>query len=176
MLAKQLLEVGFHGEARNHLVAVGVGVNQGSISVERTTDQQTGFVAAPQDDLEELAEDSNAVAVADAGQAGMVGQRLVEVIAEIPAHADAVGGDELELASRADTLEELDQMELEEDDGVNRGAAEGGVALTHQISDKAQVKRALQMPVEMVGGHQVVERDAFLRGKDSSFDSSSPVS
>lgn len=99
MLAKQQLEVGFHGKARNHLAAVGVGLNQGAIGIQGTTDQQAGFLTAPQDNFKELAEDVDAVAVADAGQAGVVGQGLVEVIAEVPAYADAVGADELELAN-----------------------------------------------------------------------------
>jgi hypothetical protein len=45
------------------------------------------------DVVEEAAEDGDAVTVTDLGQAGMVGQRLMQIIPEIPAQAEPISGD-----------------------------------------------------------------------------------
>jgi hypothetical protein len=41
-LAEQLAEMGFHGKAGQHLVAVGVGFDQGSVCEQLFTPDQTG--------------------------------------------------------------------------------------------------------------------------------------
>lgn len=96
-IAKQLLELGFHGEARDHGIAVSVGLDQGPIRVERLSDNQARGLTACDDCLEELAEDRNPITVANVGHAGIVGERLVQVIAQIPAHTEPVGPDGLQL-------------------------------------------------------------------------------
>lgn len=53
------------------------------------------------------------VAQANAGQARMLWQGLVQVVAQIPAHAEPVGGQPHELTFRADALEEHHQLEPE---------------------------------------------------------------
>ena len=67
------------------------------------------------------AEDLQPVALPDAGQAGVVGERLGQVVAEVPAQAEPVGDHPHELALGAQPLEEQDQLQLEEDDRVDRG-------------------------------------------------------
>ncbi len=52
----------------------------------------------------------------------MVGQRLIEAIAQIPAQTQPSGGHPQELALRAQALEEEDGLQLEEDDRVDGGA------------------------------------------------------
>jgi hypothetical protein len=62
-----------------------------------------------------------------------------------------------ELPFRANAFEEHDQLELEEDHRVDTGPAALGVQLPRPLSDKAQVKRRLQVPVEVVSGDEVLQ-------------------
>jgi hypothetical protein len=74
----------------------------------------------------------------------VVRQRLIEVVAEIPAEAEAIGGDANQLTLGAQSLEEQHQLELEEDDRVDRGPTQHFVAIPHQVTDEAQIKLRLQ--------------------------------
>ena len=60
----------------------------------------------------------------------MVGERLGQVVAEIPAQAQPVGDDPQQLALRAQPLEEQDQLQLEEDDRVDGGAPRVRIGIT----------------------------------------------
>jgi hypothetical protein len=60
----------------------------------------------------------HAVALADARQAGVVGQQLVEAVPQLPADAQPVGRDGQESSLGADPLAEQDELELEEDHRV----------------------------------------------------------
>ena len=71
------------------------------------------------DVLEEALEDGQAQALPDAGQAGVVGQRLVQGVAEVPAVREVEAGRLDQLPLGADALEEHDELELEEDDRVD---------------------------------------------------------
>ncbi|MDP9373856.1 MAG: hypothetical protein M3Q65_15660 [Chloroflexota bacterium] len=52
------------------------------------------------------AQDGQPIPLADLGQAGVVGQGLPEVVAGVPAQAEAVGHDPQKLPPRAEALEE----------------------------------------------------------------------
>ena len=80
----------------------------------------------------------------------MVGQRLVEVVAEVPAHRKAVGRNAHQLPLGADVLKEHDQLQAKEDDRVDAGPAPTGIQRAHQLSDKGEVEGLLQATVEVI--------------------------
>jgi len=82
----------------------------------------------------------------------VVGQGFVEIVAEIPSHAEAVGTDVFQLSLGSNTLEEHDKLELEEHDGVDGRTAGGRLTVAYQVTDKAQVQRTLDVAIEMVAG------------------------
>jgi hypothetical protein len=68
------------------------------------------------------------------------------------------GGDLHQLALAAQPLEEQDQLELEEHDRVEARSLGARVAVADQLAHEAQVERRLQVAVEVVRRHQVVQR------------------
>ena len=70
-----------------------------------------------------------------------------------------------ELALGAQPFEEHHQLQLEEDHRVDGGAPPVSVALPRPLPDEGQVERGLEVPVEMIPGHQVVQRhgDRFVQ-------------
>jgi hypothetical protein len=64
----------------------------------------------------------------------VIGQRLVQVVSEEPADAQAISGHLHKLPLTADVLEEHDQLQAEEDLRVDAGTTRRGVAVLHQIS------------------------------------------
>src|SRR3954447_15024808 len=95
----------------------------------------------------------------------MVGQLFMEVVSQEPPQAEAVGGDLHELAFGADALKEHNELEFEKDDRVNRRAPTGGVAWVDELADKGEVQRALDVAIELVGWHEIVERDVDKWGE-----------
>jgi hypothetical protein len=75
-------EVGFDGETGLERVHGGIGLNPGGIEVELLAPDQSGGDALLHDAIKEATEDIEAVPFADAAQAGVIGQRLVQVVAE----------------------------------------------------------------------------------------------
>ena len=116
-------------EARHQRVDVGVGLDLGRVDVELPAPDQARLLTEIDDLLEEALEDVDAQPLPDAGQAGVVGQRLVQGVAEVPAVGQVEAGRLDELALGADALEEHDQLELEEDDRVDAGPAPFGIPL-----------------------------------------------
>jgi hypothetical protein len=157
--AKQLLEIGLDRETRQQLVALGAGFNQGGIRVQLFAPNQTVVATALDDWLEELPQDGAAVALTDAGQAGVVGQSLMQLVAEIPAHTEAVGATRFQLALRAQALEAQEQLEFDEHDRVNRGPTERRVTLAHQVADEGHLKRESEVAVAVNGWKKIVQRD-----------------
>jgi hypothetical protein len=119
------------GETRLERIEIGVGRDLGRVDVELLAPDQTCLHALRDDRLEEAAEDLQPVPLADAGQTGVVGKRLGQVVAEIPAQAEAVGNDAQQLPLRAQPLEKQDELQLEEDDRVDRGSSSLGVGVSH---------------------------------------------
>jgi hypothetical protein len=70
---------------------VGIRFDQGGISKHFLAPNQAIVGTQLDNRFEELAKDVNAIALANTAQAGVVRQRLVQVVAEVPAHADAIG-------------------------------------------------------------------------------------
>ena len=102
------------GKSRQHLVAIGIRLHQCAIGIELLPPDQTTLTTPVNDRLKEAPEDLDAVTFPNAGHAGMVGQWLVQVVAQIPAYTQTVSSDALKLALRTHAFEEHDQLELEE--------------------------------------------------------------
>ena len=62
---------------------------------------------------------------------------------------------------RTEALKEEDELELEEDGGVNAGPATLSVAVLDPVADEAQVQLRLKVAVE------VTSRDQLLKGDDN---------
>jgi len=60
---------------------------------------------------------------------------------------------------RTNALEEHDQLQLEEDDRVDAGAAPVGIQLLRPLSDEAQVQLGLKVAGEVVAGEEFLQRD-----------------
>jgi hypothetical protein len=75
---------------------------------------------------------------------------LLQIVAEIPAHREAVGHHPHELPLRAKIFEEHDELELVEDHRIHRRPAALGVERAHQLPHKREIERRLKAAVEMV--------------------------
>ena len=95
----------------------------------------------------------------------MVRQGFVEVVAQEPADAQAVGRDLHEPPLRADVLEEHHQLQTKEDDRIDAGASRAGVAVPHQFPDERKVERCLKAAVEVVLGDELFEGEVGQRGE-----------
>jgi hypothetical protein len=58
---------------------------------------------------------------------------------------------------RADALEKHDELQLEEDDGIDRRAATACIGLVHKLADKRKIKCSLQTAIEVVCRNQVFQ-------------------
>src|SRR5438309_1573926 len=61
------------------------------------------------------------------------------------------------MAFRAVALEEQGELQLEEDDGVNRGTAMVGVAGLDPVAYTGQVEGRVEMAVEVIAGDELLE-------------------
>ena len=82
-------------------------------------------------------------------QTGVVGERLGQVVAEVPAQAQPIGDHLHQLALGAEALEEQDQLQLEEDHRVDGGSPAVRVGVPDQVAHEAQIERPLQMAIEV---------------------------
>jgi hypothetical protein len=64
-----------------------------------------------------------------------------------------------QLAFRADTFEESDQLQLEENYWVNRWASNIRVILICQSTDKAEIDTLFHLTIEVVLGNQIFQRN-----------------
>jgi hypothetical protein len=110
---------GFDGEACGEGVQGGIGLHLGGVDVEFAVPHQPRLLALRNNGLEELAEDFQPVAQADARQARMVGQRLVQIEPEKPPDTQPVGGEAHQMALRAQALEEHHQLQAKEDHRID---------------------------------------------------------
>src|SRR5262249_34915393 len=136
-ITKEPLEMRFYRKPRQHLVPIGIRLDQGGIGIQLLAPDQAIMLTAVDNCLEEAAEDGDEVAVTNAGQAGVVGQSFVEIVAQIPSHAEAVGTDVFQLSLGSNTLKDHDKLELEEDDGIDGWATERRITVAYQITDQA---------------------------------------
>src|SRR5262249_13388539 len=124
---EELGEVGLDGEAGSEGVGGSVGGDLRGVEVELLAPDQTGPDALLDDRREEVAEALQSVALPDPAQTGVVRERLGQIVADIPAQAEAVGDDLQELTFGTQPFEEEDELQLEEDHRVDRGATRLGI-------------------------------------------------
>ena len=91
IVLEQPLDVPDHLEPRHQRLPGRVGLHRGRVEEQLIAFDQPRLDAQLHDPLEEAAEDLEAVALADARERGVVGQGLVQVVAEVPPERDAVG-------------------------------------------------------------------------------------
>ena len=156
---EQLLDVPDHLEPRDERAPGCVGLHRGRVEEQLVAPHEPRLDAQPHDPLEEPAEDLEAVALADARQRRVVGQRLVQVVAEVPPQGEPIRDHPHEPAFGAQVLEEHHQLQLEEDDWVHRWPAATGVKRGDDLPRKREVDLRLQPAVEVVRGDQLLQRD-----------------
>jgi hypothetical protein len=115
------------------------------------------------DPVEEATEDSDTLPVADLAQAGVVRERLMQVVAQEPSQAKTIRSDLHEMTLGPKTFKQHDELELEKDDGIDGRPSATGIAVSHQVSDKAQVKHAFDLAIEMVLWDKLLKRDVLQR-------------
>jgi hypothetical protein len=90
--------VRLNGKARGTRIERGVGLDLGGVEVQVPPPDQTCLNALRDDRLEEATEDGQPIALPNAAQTGVVGQRFPETLAEIPAQTEPVGDHTQQLA------------------------------------------------------------------------------
>lgn len=88
----------------------------GRVDEELRAPDQARLLAQVDDLLDEAREDCNTQPLPDAGQTRVVGERLVEGIAQVPVVGQVQAGGPDELSLGADPLDEHDELELADDD------------------------------------------------------------
>ena len=101
----------------------------------------------------------------------MVGQRLIQIVADVPAHAEPVSSQSHQLSFRADAVKEHHEVQLEEDHRVNGGATCVSIRLFDQVAHKREIHHAIQMAIEMSGWNEFIKRDHRDRREDTRFGS-----
>ena len=81
---------GFNIEARAHRIMVGIGFHWGAIEIQLLPPDQSCLLALLDNMLEEAPESIHAIADTNARQAGVIGERLAEIIAHTPAQAEPI--------------------------------------------------------------------------------------
>jgi hypothetical protein len=149
----------FYGEAGRDGVEGGVGVHLRRVEVHLLPPHEPGLRAALDDLLKETPEDGEAEAFTSSGEIGVVGQGLVKVVAQVPAHGEPVGRNAHQLPLRSQPLEEEHELQLEEDHGVHGRPAAPSVEGAYQVPDEGEIHRGFEPPVEAVYGNQLLQRD-----------------
>ena len=67
-----------------------------------------------------------------------------------PANAQPICCMPHQLPSGSYPLKKHDELQLEEDDRINRGATSTSIRLLHELPHKGEVECALQVPIEMI--------------------------
>src|SRR6266581_1334263 len=86
--------------------------------------------------LKEAAKDIDPVALTDAGQAGMIGKRLTQIVPHKPAHAQSICCMPHQLALGAYPFKKHHQLQLEEDHRINGRTPTASIALVHELAHK----------------------------------------
>src|SRR5262245_36977240 len=137
-------------KARLERVLSGIGCYLSPIEVHLFPPHQSCLLALLHNLLKEAAKDIDPVALTDAGQAGMIGKRLTQIVPHKPAHAQSICCMPHQLPFGAYPLEKHDELQLEKDHRINRGTTSTGVGLLHNVTPKRQVERFFQLSIEMI--------------------------
>src|SRR6266702_5771370 len=162
---KQLRQMGFDCKTWCDGLHGSIGLHFGRIEIQILAPDQLGLAALFDNRFKKAPKDGQAKPLADASETGMVGQRLIQIIPDVPSHTQPICDLAHEQALGADIFKEHDQLQLEEHDWVNRRSSGSSIALANQIVDKREVQNFEQMAVKMVLGNQFLQRYRDLRGK-----------
>jgi hypothetical protein len=88
----------------------------------------------------------------------VVGERLVQGVAEVPAVRQVQAGRLDELALGPQPFEEEDELELEEDHGIEARSTADGVPVADELAHEGQIEHPRQVAVEVVRRHQRLQR------------------
>ena len=154
---------GSDGEPGLHGVDRGIGHDLRRIDVEFLAPHQPRRLALLHDGREETAERLQPIACADARQAGVIGQRLSQIIPDIPPCPQAVRDLPHQQALGPNILEEHHQLQLEKDYRIDARSPPSRVERRHQIAHERQIEGPLDLPIEMVGGDQLLQRQMVQR-------------
>ena len=146
-------------EARDQRIETGVGAHLRRIEDQFLAPDQSGCLTHIDDPFEEPVEDLHTQAIPDAAQAGMLGQRLIQVIAQIPAVRQIQASHLDQSPFRADPLEEHDELELEEDDRIDGRPTDGLIAAVGELAHEAEIQLSLQLPVKVITRDHGLQRD-----------------
>ncbi len=143
--------------ARHERVVSSIRLHLRAVEEEFRPPHQARLLAQLDDTHEEAFEQRQTEPLADAGQAGVVRQRLIQVIAQVPAMREVKRHRLHQLALGAQTLEEEDELELEEDDRVDAGSAALRVAIGHPLTHEVKIQDSLEVAVEVIAGDQLIQ-------------------
>src|SRR5258708_28507364 len=135
---------GVQGRIRLHL---------GGIDIQLLPPDQSCLLTLLHNRLEKAEKDFNPIALTDTGQARMVRKWFTQVIANVPQNAESITRMAHQLPFGTNSLKEPDQLQLEEHDGINGGAATACIGLLHEIAYKREVEGALQVTIEVILRH-----------------------
>src|SRR5260221_7492800 len=163
------LLTGFHGKACREGVERGIGLDLGRIEVEFFAPDEPSLLALLDNRLEEAPKHLQAVAGTDTRQTRMVGHRLIEIVAEVPAHTESVRRHAEELAFGADPFKEHDQLEFEEDDWIDaRSPHAGGITVLDEVAHEREIEHPVEAAVEVVGGDHLLQCHGRKEGEAAS--------
>src|SRR5262245_13733270 len=89
----------------------------------------------------------------------MLGQWLIQVVAQVPAMGQIQAGHLHQLPFGANALEEHDELELEEDHWIDGRPPGGLVVAADELAHEAEVQLGLKVPIEVITRNQGLERD-----------------
>jgi hypothetical protein len=150
---------GLEVEPGDHATQSGVRSDLGRVEEQFSAPDQARLLAQLHDVLEDALEDGQAQALPNPRQAGVVGQRFIQAIAQVPAVGQMQARRLDQAALRANAFKEQDELELEEDDGVDGRPAPGLVELLDPRTDEGEIQLGIEVPVEVVSRDEILQRD-----------------
>jgi hypothetical protein len=93
---------------------------------------------------------STRVSLTDAGETGMIGQGLVQIVAKIPAHTQPICRMAHQLPSGSNAFEKHHQLQFEEDQRINRRSAATCIALLYELAHKREIECSLEVAIEVI--------------------------
>src|SRR6266496_3742943 len=153
----QMLLDGFScldGKARRQRIQVRICIDLSRIEVQFFAPYELRLLTLFDDGIKEPPKHVEAIARADPAEAGMIRKRLIQIVTQIPANAQAISGLTNELPFGADALEKHHQLQFEKDDRINGGTALAGIGLVHKFAHEREVKRSLQVTIEVTASRK----------------------
>src|SRR5712692_11258749 len=110
-----------------------IGFHFGCIEIPIFAPDQFRLLALLDNGLEETPKHTQTITGADLTQRRMIREWLIQIVPDIPPHAQSISHLAHEQALRTDVLEEHNKLELKKDDRINGCSSGNRVVLAHQI-------------------------------------------